>query len=152
MYLSYLFSNNMSLQRKQKERNAISICLKYLRDCKIIIFHLKLEEEEPLYQLKGLISIMICLIFFYKHWLQVYKFYLQQSKNLQFFFYFRSLKTEVKENIQKFYPAAFEILTYQNYKAKFHTLLFVEEIEVNTHYFSLFLKIWVALISKSKAT
>lgn len=39
--------------------------------------------------------------------------------------------TEVKSKIEKLYPAAFETLTYQNYKAKFHSLLFIEEIEVN---------------------
>lgn len=44
---------------------------------------------------------------------------------------FRNLMTKVKEKIQKVYPDAFETLTYQNYKAKFHTLLFMEEIEVS---------------------
>lgn len=38
---------------------------------------------------------------------------------------------EVQQKIQKLYPAAFDTLTYQNYKAKFHTLLFMEEIEVS---------------------
>ncbi|VVC46259.1 P-loop containing nucleoside triphosphate hydrolase [Cinara cedri] len=40
-----------------------------------------------------------------------------------------NVSTEVKEQIEKLYPAAFQTLTYQNYKAKFHTLLFMEEIE-----------------------
>lgn len=44
---------------------------------------------------------------------------------------YRKTITEVKELIAKLYPDAFEVLTYQNYKAKFHTLLFMEEIEVN---------------------
>lgn len=43
---------------------------------------------------------------------------------------------EVKENIAKLYPAAFETLTYHNYKAKFHTLLFMDEIEVSIKYTS----------------
>lgn len=40
----------------------------------------------------------------------------------------------MKLNIEKLYSVAFETLTYQNYKAKFHTLLFMEEIEVNIKY------------------
>lgn len=47
------------------------------------------------------------------------------------FYIFRNTVTEVKEQIGKIYPAVFEVLTYHNYKAKFHTLLFMEEIEVN---------------------
>jgi len=39
---------------------------------------------------------------------------------------------EVNAKIARLYPSAFEALTYHNYKAKFHTLLFMEEIEVNT--------------------
>ncbi|XP_025200354.1 probable RNA helicase armi [Melanaphis sacchari] len=42
----------------------------------------------------------------------------------------KNVLSEVKSNIQKFYPAAFENLTYENYKAKYHTLLFMEEIEI----------------------
>ncbi|XP_050442332.1 probable RNA helicase armi [Adelges cooleyi] len=37
---------------------------------------------------------------------------------------------EVKDKISNLYPAAFESLCYSNYKAKFHTLLFMEEIEI----------------------
>lgn len=51
-----------------------------------------------------------------------------------------------KENITKLYPAAFEMLTYQNYKAKFHTLLFMEEIEVNIFY--IFLKFYLFIFIK----
>ncbi|XP_016663111.1 probable RNA helicase armi [Acyrthosiphon pisum] len=43
---------------------------------------------------------------------------------------FNQSMTEVQSNIQKLYPAAFETLTYENYKAKYHTLLFMEEIEI----------------------
>ncbi|XP_026807921.1 probable RNA helicase armi isoform X2 [Rhopalosiphum maidis] len=42
----------------------------------------------------------------------------------------QNIITEVKENIKKLYPAAFEILTYENYKAKYHILLFMEEVEI----------------------
>ncbi|VVC38267.1 Hypothetical protein CINCED_3A020873 [Cinara cedri] len=42
---------------------------------------------------------------------------------------FKIVNSEVKEKISAIYPAAFNVLTYQNYKAKFHTLLFIEEIE-----------------------
>jgi len=48
-----------------------------------------------------------------------------------FYLYFSNIGTEVRSQIEKFYPATFETLTYQNYKAKFHTLLFIDEIEVN---------------------
>ncbi|XP_050439333.1 probable RNA helicase armi isoform X2 [Adelges cooleyi] len=37
---------------------------------------------------------------------------------------------EIKEKVQDLYPAAFESLCYQNYKQKFHILLFMEEIEI----------------------
>ncbi|CAH1736197.1 unnamed protein product [Aphis gossypii] len=40
------------------------------------------------------------------------------------------IPSEIKSNIQKFYPAAFEVLTYENYKAKYHTILFMDEIEI----------------------
>lgn len=38
---------------------------------------------------------------------------------------------KIKEEISKYYPSTFKTLTHKNYKDKFHTLLFMEEIEVN---------------------
>lgn len=38
---------------------------------------------------------------------------------------------KIKEEISKYYPSTFKTLTYENYKEKFHILLFMEEIEVN---------------------
>ncbi|XP_025203213.1 LOW QUALITY PROTEIN: probable RNA helicase armi [Melanaphis sacchari] len=53
------------------------------------------------------------------------KCYLSENKEFN-----ENISTEVKSKIQKFYPVAFEILTYQNYKSKYHTLLFMDEIEM----------------------
>lgn len=50
--------------------------------------------------------------------------------NYYYYFLIR-IPSEIKSNIQKFYPAAFEVLTYENYKAKYHTILFMDEIEVS---------------------
>jgi len=55
---------------------------------------------------------------------------------------FRNAENEVKEKIEKLYPATFQTLTYQNYKAKFHTLLFMEEIEVNINIINVKTKIY----------
>lgn len=52
--------------------------------------------------------------------------------------YLYSDHNEINDKISKLYPAAFEALTYQNYKAKFHTLLFIDELEVNIEYFYVF--------------
>ncbi|XP_025425043.1 probable RNA helicase armi isoform X2 [Sipha flava] len=43
---------------------------------------------------------------------------------------FNTNLSEIKTKIATLYPAVFETLTYHNYKAKFHSLLFIEEIEV----------------------
>lgn len=61
-------------------------------------------------------------------------YYLYNYIKKNFMFYLIRMNENVREKIKRLYPDTFEMLTYQNYKAKFHSLLFIEEIEVIIFY------------------